>query len=239
MKILFVAMLLMVGAAVAQPTDILVYHDVYGAYGTAVTTAITNLWPGATVNAYSGGTAGYTSFNSDMASQNWDMIICEMWYYNTDDLDWMMLNDIYDTNIIFVSSWEWENGQSGQMTLANTFGVTATSPISGSVIPHYAWDEMHPICDGITDWGWQDPGLLTLNAQFTVSDAVPVTGWTATSSPGAAGICVANDGQSVISSFTPAYANESVAIWENILEFMWGGAGALEQSTWGAIKANF
>lgn len=239
MKLVICLAMLLTAAAFAQdPSNILVYYDVSGGYGTAVLTAISNLWPGCTVNSYTGGTAGYTSFNADMASQAWDIIVCEMWYYNTDDLNWAMLNDISDTTIMYVSSWEWETGLSGQMTLAGNLGVSATSPISGSVIPHYAWEPSHPICDGISDWGWADPGLMTLNARMTVSTASPVSGWTASSSAGQAGLCVAPNGSSIISGFTLAYANENVAIWENVLDFMWNGS-ALERSTWGEIKASF
>jgi len=227
------------GCLFAQPTDILVYHDISGAYGNAVITAIGNLWPSCNVVNCSGGTSGYATFNAAMTSQEWDIIIAEMWYYNTDDMAWGTLNDISDTTVLFVSSWEWENGHLRQMNLANSLGVTATSPIYSPVIPHYAWDAGHPICSGITDWGWADPGLGILNARMTVSTATPVTGWTSSSQAGQAGICVAPNGQSIISGFTPAYANDAVNIWENLLEFMAGGGGALQQTTWGAIKAGF
>lgn len=240
MKFVACLALLLTAAAFSQdPANILVYYDMSGGYGDAVLTAIGNLWPSCTVNSYTGGTAGYTSFNSDMASQAWDIIICEMWYYNTDDLNWAMLNDIHDTTIMYVSSWEWENGTSGQMTLAGNLGVSATSPITGSVIPHYAWETGHPICNGISDWGWNDPGLGTLNARMTVSTATPVTGWTSSSSAGQAGICVAPNGQSIISGYTIAYTNEAVAIWENVLDFMWTGGSPLERTTWGEIKSSF
>jgi hypothetical protein len=240
MKLLFVAVMLVIaGSVMAQPSNVLVYHDVYGAYGTAVITAVNNLWPGCNLVDCSGGTAGYATFNAALASQAWDIVVAEMWYYNTDDLAWYMLNDIYDTTPIFVSSWEWASGESGQMTLANTMGVTAVTGFGAPVVPHYAWEPSHPICAGITDWSWADPGLGILNGRMTVSDAVPVTGWTATSTPGQGGICVANNGQSIISGYTPAYATDAVNIWENILGFMYGGGGALQQSTWGAIKAGF
>lgn len=69
------------------------------------------------------------------------------------------------------------------------------------------------------------------------SDADPVTGWTFSSQTGEAGICVANDGASVISGYTPGYAVMDVEIWTNILQFM-ADDEALEGSTWGSIKAN-
>lgn len=240
MKLFVIALALMVaGGVMAQPTNVLVYHDISGGYGNAVITAINNLWPGCTVVDCSGGTSGYATFNTALASQAWDIVVAEMWYYDTDDLEWLMLNDIYDTTPIFVSSWEWAAGTSGQMTLANTMGVTSVAGFGAPVVPHYAWDAGHAICDGIADWGWNDPGLGILNGRMTVSTATPVTGWTSGVTAGQAGICVAPNGQSVISGYTPAYANQAVAIWENILGFMAGGGGALEQSTWGAIKAGF
>lgn len=237
MRLFVAAAILMIAAPLfaQDPTDILVYHDTESGYGTAVTTAIDNLWPSCNVSDNTGGESGMINFNNDLYSQDWDLIIVECWYYDTDDLDWATLNDIYDTNTIFATCWEWMGGTSGQMDLANSMGVTNVSTIS-SLIPHYAWDEAHPICDGIGDWSWEDPGLMTLNNRMTVSDAIPVTGWTADEQSGEAGICVANDGSSVISGYTPGYAVEDVAIWENILQFMWGDE-ALVPTTWGSIKA--
>jgi len=166
-------------------------------------------------------------------------VIIEAWYYDTDDLYWGGVNDLYDTGgaVIFASSWEWENGTSGQLALANAMGVSSTAP-DFNWSPHYVWDAGHPIVQGITDWSQSDPGINIKNTWMTVSDAVPVTGWNASPTPGQAGICVANDGVSVISGYTPGYANDGVNIWENILGFMWSGQ-ALQESTWGAIKASF
>ncbi len=241
MKILGFLLVLVTGTVLAQPpTDILVYHDVELGYGNAVITAIGNRWPACNIADYSGGTAGQTQFNADMASQAWDIIIVESWYYDSDGINWSGINDLYNISAcpIFVACWEWNGGTSGQLILAGNMGVSGVSPFGSPVIPHYAWEPTHAICTGISDWGWNDPGLGILNSRFTVSDAFPVTGWTASSTTGQAGICVANDASSVISGYTPAYANESVAIWENILAFMWGDV-ALERSTWGEIKTLF
>ena len=221
------------------PQNILVYHDVQLGYGTAVTTAISNLWPSATVSAHNGNAASFNAALNSL-SPNWDIVILECWYNNTNDIYWMGVNDLYDTGAakIFASTWQWTSGSAGQMTLANNMGVSGVSNISSPVIPHYVWEAGHPIVDGVSDWNWVDPGLGILNARFTVSNATPVTGWTASPQSGQAGICVANDGSSVISGFTPAYASQGVAIWENILEFMWGGT-SLTRSTWGEIKSSF
>ncbi len=244
MKFLVCSLLVLIAVAGAQdPANVLIYYDESAGFGTASITAATNLWPSANIESYQGYPgAQQAAFNAALTGlgAGWDIVVIESWYANGDELYWGGVIDLYDTGAarIYASTWQWASGSAGQGTLANNMGVTGYADIAAPVIPHYAWEPAHPICDGIADWGWADPGLLTLNARLTVSDAVPITGWTASVTAGQAGICVANDGHSVISGYTPAYANESVAIWENILNFMWG-TSALQQSTWGEIKASF
>lgn len=244
MRFLICFILVLSAIAGAQdPDNVLIYYDEFGGYGTAVNTAASNLWPSANIESYSGEPGGQqAAFNTALSGlgDGWDIIVIESWYDNGNELYWGGVNDLYDTGAakIFASTWQWTSGTAGQGALGNAMGVTGFVGFASPVIPHYLWETGHPIADGITDWGWNNPGLGTLNARMTVSDAVPITGWTASITPGEAGICVANDGCSVISGYTPAYANESVAIWENILEFMWGQT-ALQRSTWGAIKSSF
>lgn len=243
MKFLVCSILVLTALAGAQdPDNVLIYYDEEAGFGTAVNVAAANLWPTANIESYQGYPgAQHAAFNAalDGLGAGWDIIVIESWYANTDELYWGGVNDLYDTGAakIYASTWQW-TGASGQAALGNAMGVTGFTPFYAPVIPHYAWEPAHPIADGISDWGWSDPGINILNARLTVSDAVPVTGWTASATAGEAGICVANDGFSVISGYTPAYANESIAIWENILGFMWG-TSELQQSTWGAIKSSF
>ncbi|MCK7506571.1 MAG: hypothetical protein MZV70_22595 [Desulfobacterales bacterium] len=61
-------------------------------------------------------------------------------------------------------------------------------PFGAPVVPHYAWSTGHPICAGISDWSWADPGLGILNCRFTVGTATPVTGWSSSPTAGQAGI---------------------------------------------------
>jgi hypothetical protein len=237
---LFLIMLALAGAVVAQPSSVLVYNDTYGGYGDAVLTAIANVWPGATVDAFTGGTAGQQAFNTALSSGSYDVIIIECWYYDTDDLDWAAVDDLYDTGggtLVYASSWEWATGTSGQMDLANSMGVYIVTP-DYNWSPHYVWDAGHPIVQGITDWTQSDPGINCKNGWMSVNNATPVTGWDPAPVAGMAGICVASDGHSVISGYGVAYANDGVNIWENILEFMASGM-SLQESTWGAIKASF
>lgn len=243
MKLAFSVVLLVAALSMAQPANILIYHDVSGGYGEAVVTAANNLWPSANIQAYTGQPGGQqAAFNADLNSMGagWDIIVIESWYANGNDLYWGGVNDLYDTGAakVFASTWQWTTGTAGQGALGNAMGISGFSGFGSPVIPHYCWDTGHPIADGITDWGWVDPGLGILNARFTVNDATPITGWTASSQTGQAAICVANDGSSVVSGFTPAYANENVAIWENILDFMWNGS-PLSRTTWGEIKTSF
>ncbi len=244
MKFVICSILVLTSVAGAQdPANILIYYDDSAGFGTGAITAANNLWPSANIESYNGQPGGQQlAFNAALngLGAGWDIIVIESWYANGNDLYWGGVNDLYDTGgaIIFASTWQWSTGTAGQGALGNAMGVSGFSGFGTPVIPHYAWEPAHPIADGISDWGWSDPGLITLNARLTVSDAVPVTGWTASSAAGQAGICVANDGQSVISGYTPAYANESVAIWENIFNFMWGTT-SLQHATWGAIKSSF
>jgi len=244
MKLTGLFLFILAVAAFAQPpSNILIYHDSYGGYGNGCVTAATTLWPSANVESYTGEPGSQQlAFNTALNGMGagWDIIIIESWYANGNDLYWGGVNDLYDTGAarVFASTWQWSSGTSGQGTLANDMGVTGFANISSPVIPHYAWETTHAICDGISDWGWNDPGLGILNCRFTVSTATPVTGWSASPTTGQAGICVADDGYSVISGYTPAYANQSVAIWENILGFMWGDT-SLSRDTWAGIKSSF
>ncbi|OPL19819.1 MAG: hypothetical protein AVO35_02270 [Candidatus Aegiribacteria sp. MLS_C] len=66
MKIAVVLSFLALCSLTAQPATVLVYNDTYGGYGDAVITAIGNVWPGATVDAYTGGEAGQIAFNASL-----------------------------------------------------------------------------------------------------------------------------------------------------------------------------
>ncbi len=234
-KVLF-ALILLVGIVSADPTRILVYYDSFGGTGEAVLTAIQNIWPSTELAAYDGyPSAEHALFNDALATGPWDMVIVESWYAANSDLNWTGILNYYNGGgTLYVSSWNY-NSAGG---LLAAMGVNGVGGFGAPVIPHYAWDTAHPICEGITDWGWFDPGLLTINGRVTVGTATPVTGWTSTSTPGQAGIVVCPDEHSIISGFTVAYANDDVNIWENIVQFMYGES-SLTPATWGSIKAGF
>ncbi len=240
MKILCVLIIVIAVAAAAQdPGNILIYHDSFGGAGDEVLTAIGNLWPSATVMAYTYSTGGMASFNTDLGSigSDLDIIIIDCWCGYESDLNWDAVKALYDagTALVFASCWKWSSAS----ILGGAMGVTGYSDIN-TVIPHYAWDTGHDIASGITDWSWAPPtGPDVINIRMTVSDATPVTGWADTQTVGEAGICVANDGRSVISGYTPAFSAEGVALWENILEFMWLGPQTLQHGTWAGIKTAF
>jgi hypothetical protein len=101
------------------------------------------------------------------------------------------------------------------------------------------WDPDHPITQGITNWelygiypGGGGAVIRTIRMYYD-DDVYAVAGWV---EEWGGGICVAEDGESVISGYCPAYAYEGVAIWKNILEFLCDGS-PLHNETWGAIKA--
>lgn len=243
MKIMLLFVLLLSAVAFAQdPANILIYHDVTGGFGDTVDTAAQALWSSANIQHFTGEPGSQqAAFNAALdGGTDWDIVVLECWYADTNGINWASLLTHYNAGdfALYVSNWQWSSGSSGQAALGNAMGVSAFAGFGTPVIPHYAWETGHPICSGVTDWGWTDPGLITVNCRFTVSDATPVTGWTASASAGQAGICVANDGKSVISGFTPAYSSYADVIWTNIYEFMWANS-ALERSTWGEIKASF
>ena len=67
--------------------------------------------------------------------------------------------------------------------------------------------------------------------------ATPVTGWTASSTPGQGGIMVAPDKISIISGYMPSLnTTQAEKIWANILEFMWASSSVSPQSL-GKVKA--
>lgn len=224
-----------------NPSNVLIYHDVWSGYGQTVVTVAGTLWPSANIEDYDG--FNQEGFNTALHSlgAGWDIIVIESWFRSAETLDWIAVNDLYDTGAInlYVSTWEWNLGTPAMQALGNDMGVSSFTTWGHPVVPHYAWDTEHNITEGISDWGWTGiPSFLVLYCKLTVSDAIPVTGWTAAETAGEAGICVANDGISVISGYTPAVANENDAIWENILTFLWNGT-TLERDTWGGIKASF
>ncbi len=242
MKLVLLIVGVFAAMAFAQdPANVLIYHDVSGGYGDTVDTAAQDLWPSANVEAYTGyPTAQHAAFNAALdGGTDWDIVVLECWYANTNDIDWVSLLAHYNAGdfVIYVSNWQMASGTSGQAALGTAMGVTAYTSIT-SVISHYAWETSHAICSGVSTWDWVDPGLGSLNNKLTVSDATPVTGWTSSSSAGEAGICVANDGYSVISGFTPAYSAAADVIWTNIYNFMWRDT-ALQRDTWAGIKASF
>lgn len=218
-KIALLLLSVLVCLSFAQdPEDILVKYDVYGGYGNAVLDAIDGLWPSANVVSYSGNT--WSSFTSDLNSDDWDMVICEAHnYYDTTGSAYSAMNTYYNDGgkLFFV---EWSMANAG--TLLNSMGVTSHSSVPMPPASHYTW-ETHPITDGVSDWTYGDPGYGTGGRRLTVSDADPVTGWSSSETSGQAGICVANDGSSVVSGYFPSLNTwDAGMIWENILNFMWG-----------------
>jgi len=243
MKLLLSLLAVLAIAAFAQdPANILIYHDVSGGYGDTVDTAAQALWSSANIESYTGQPGGQqAAFNAALdGGTDWDIVVLECWYANTNDIDWASLLAHYNAGdfILYVSNWQWQSGTSGQAALGAAMGVSSFAGFGTPVIPHYAWEPSHDICSGISDWSWADPGLGILNCRLTVTDAVPVTGWTASASAGQAGICVANDGYSIVNGYTLAYAAQADDLWTNVYNFMWRDT-ALSRETWGGIKASF
>ncbi len=230
-------MVLCLPALAQDPANIPIYRDSYAGYGDTVDTAAQALWPSANVEDYTGEPGSrQAAFNTALdGGTDWDIVVLECWYASTEDINWASLLTHYNDGdfVLYVSNWQWA-GSAGQSALGNAMGVSAFSTFGTPIVDHYAWDAGHDICSGVTDWSWANPGLGILNCKFTVSDATPVTGWTASSSAGQAGICVANDGRSVISGYTLAYTAQADVLWTNVYSFMWEDT-SLERDTWAGI----
>lgn len=226
-----------------EPENILIYHTLLNGYGQTVVTVAQNRWPSANVMAWLGWPVHQeSSFNASLDNgTQWDIVILESWAAEADDINWSSLLNHYNNGdfALYVSSYQW-NEITALKDLGNAMGVSGFTEIYDSVVPHYAWMQAHPVCTGVTNWDWVDPDIDVLNCRLSVSDALDITGWTEMSGfTGQAGICVANDGKSIISGFTPAYALSGSIIWGNILDFMWENSLELNSSTWAEIKTSF
>ena len=239
MKFAVLSLVVLVGFAMAQdPTEILIKYDIYNGYGEALTDAIASLWPSCNMTGCLGQT--WPQFITALDTGAWDMVIIEAHNYRGDTSNYNALVTWYQANEIpvFFADWSMSNPSYG-LIFAQELGAVSVAN-GGGVVPHYTWDAGHPITDGISDWTFNDPSYGTTYNMINVGSRAPypVTGWTASSSPGMAGICVCDDGFSVLSGYFPSLANDGQNIWENILDFMWNGVG-LTPSTWGHIKAEF
>lgn len=239
MKKLALLLILVVSLSfAADPENIIVKYDNYVGYGPQLLTALGNLWPDANVQAHEGNTWG--AFGAALAGGDWDMVVVEAHnYYDFESAAMPHLLSYYNDGAGPLFYIDWNMGTAG--ALLNAMGVTGHSGISMPPVPMYTWDETHPITDGITDWTYSDPGYGTGARRLTVSDAVPITGWTAAEQAGQAGICIANDGYSIASGYFPSLKTTgAVELWETILTFMWDAFQpdyTVVETSWGSIKA--
>ncbi len=237
--ILLIAALFMLASAwAADPTKILVKYDVYGGYGEGVITALKAKWSAATISSFNGST--WPAFDSALTTQGpWPMVIVEAHNYPGAAAQYQNLANYYNSKVgpLFYADWSMNRGLNGPLLTA--MGVTSAAGIPMPPIAHYTWNASHPICTGVTSWTYGNPGYGTGGQRITWATAVPVTGWTATQTPGQGGICVAPDGKSVISGLFISLntsPTEMAKIWSNVLTFMWGGSGVAPASL-GKVKA--
>ncbi len=238
MKSILVLLALAMGVSFAQPPDVItIEYDEYGGFGTGPLTAIANLWPACTVEAFNGNPAGW----ADAVDSNTDIAIGDMHNYALQDAAaYFYLKDWYEDPALgpmWYASWQMSQAYDDALTAA--MGITAASAVGMPPITHYVWEAAHPVFDGITDPSYGDPGYGTGANRITVGAATPISGWTSSPTAGQAAMCVATDGESIISGyFASLNPTQAVPLWENILEFMWGDVG-LTPASWGFIKAEF
>ncbi|HUV87897.1 MAG TPA: hypothetical protein VMX79_12390 [bacterium] len=221
----------------ADPSKIIVKYDVFSGYGEAVITALKAKWPTATITSYSGAT--WPTFDSQLVSGTWDIVIVEAHNYPGTATQYQHMADWYNKKIgpLFYADWSMNNGNSSMLVTAMGGSVPTSVPMTTPPAPHYAWATTHPICSGITNWTYGNPGYRVAGQRMPWTTAVPVTGWTTTQTPSQGGIMVAADKHSVISGYFPSLnTTQPATLWSNILDFMWGSSGVAPQSL-GKVKA--
>jgi hypothetical protein len=228
-KLVLLLAILAVTAGFAQdPEAIIVKYDVaYG--GNYLSGAITSLWPGCSASYYDGST--WSSFITGLTGGDWDMcIVAAINYTSTTAGDWTALVNWYTANAK-LHFFDWATNYGYSTGLINAMG--ASSPVTmGFTSTHYVWDSGHDIVQGIDPWtldmhGW---GFGVYHERYNWSTASPVTGWTATETANQAGIMEAENGEGVITGLYEGFmgGGQEQALWENVLEFMWGGEPDIE-----------
>jgi hypothetical protein len=224
-------------ATAQDPTVITIEYDNYEGYGMAPLYAIAYLWPGCSIESFCGSPAAW----ADAVDSETSIAIGDMHNYALqDEAAFSHLTDWYNDPALgpmFYASWQMYAPTDD--VLMQAMGITEASQIQMPPIEHYLWQAFSPISMGITDWSYVNPGSYSIGgSRLTVSTAIPVTGWTNTPMPGQAGLCIANDGQSIVSGYFPSLnPTQSNVLWRNILSYMWGSSGpGLTPMTWGSIK---
>ncbi len=221
--VLLLAILVITVAFAQDPEDIIVKYD-SGYGGNYLTNAISNLWSGCSVTTYDGNT--WPSFISGLTGSDWDMCIVAAINYTTfNTSDYQALTNYYndDAKLHYMN---WYSHNTVDSMLESAMGVG--NPGSMGFTPnHYVWDSSHDIVQGIDPWtldmhGW---GFGVYHHRYPWTSAHPVTGWSASESAGQAGLVEAENGEGVITGLYASYMGDGQeeALWENILEFIWGG----------------
>jgi hypothetical protein len=234
--LIIVALLIVTSALAAPPSKILVKYDVYGGYGNAVITALQAKWSGASITSFSGNT--WPAFISQVNTGTWDIIIVEGHNYRgTTTSQYQALATWYNKKVgpLFYTDWYMYGSLNNVLETAMGSGNGLRKAMPPK--PHYAWVTTHPICSGVTSWTYGNPGYGTGGNGMPWTTAVPVSGWTASSSPGQGGLLVAGDKRSIISGYFPSLnTTQAPKLWANILEFMWAST-SVSPASLGKVKA--
>jgi hypothetical protein len=234
--LIIVAVFILTSPLMAQPSTVLVKYDVYGGYGQAVITALQTKWSSATITSYSGST--WPAFDTALTTGTWSMVIVESHNYTSFSTShFTNLASWYNKKVGPLFYANWYGHGSYDAALETAMGVSNSTAVAMPPRPHYAWVTTHPICSGMTNWTYGNPGYGTGGQAYPWTTATPVTGWTSSSSPGQGGIVVANDKRSVISGYFPSLnTTQPAKLWDNILGFMWGSSAVAPESL-GKIKS--
>jgi len=201
MKSLLICLAVASCAAFAQdPSLITIEYDDYNGFGTAPLTAIANLWPSCTIESFNGNPTGW----ADAIDSSTDILIGDCHNYAlTDAAAFSYITDWYNDPALgpmWYASWQMASYSYDDLLTA-AMGITSASSISMPPITHYIWDASHQVFGGITDVSYSDPGYGTGANRLTVGTATPISGWTSGVTAGQAAMCVAPDGESIISGY--------------------------------------
>ncbi len=245
-KIFVITVALLCGtAALAQAADpgkILVCYGILGGYGSYFVPTIKTTFPKSAVTSYTDNQI--SAFVSALKTGGpWDMALYATNNYRSlNTSDYQAMADWYNKKRGPFFFNDWGMHYSLENPIKSAMGVTCTRRLTMPPKPHYTWVASHPICKGITSWTYGNAGVGTAGHPLTLTTATPaVTGWTATSTPGQAGICVAPDKHGVISGYKIHCKLVSVqTLYANILNFMWDGYNVgVEPASLGKVKAMY
>lgn len=241
-RIVFVVLtgVLALSGFATDPAKLIICWGEYGGYGQYLIPAAKAVFPGSQITSFPD--TNITGFISALKNQGpWDMAVwAGLNYRSLSTSDYQAFADYYNSKKGPAFFNDWGMHYPVEDPLHTAMGVSCTSRYTMPPRPHYGWVTTHPICSGITNWTFGNPGVGTAGHPLTTTTATAVTGWTTTPTTGQAGICYCTDKHSVISGYkVHCILDSPTKLWTNILNYMWDGYTGVEPSSLGKVKAMY